>query len=130
MRFTTMVAAKIAKSGIKDINIGIREGILNSQLLLQLGFGKYSKEPDYPIQELFNKNNESHIYDILIPNNNTENENKFWNILESRKDLNIESVAENYVINGENDDSSYIPVGKFGILKTIDRNEIEGSSKY
>ena len=46
--------------------------------------------------------------------------------MESRNDLNIESIARNYVKKGNNDDFGCIPVAKFGGLKTIDRNEIEG----
>lgn len=123
--FVASIASKIANSGMDKIEKGITEGIARSKLLLENGFGVINpkSDPQYPVKSIFKDINDNSIYKVSIPINENET---FWTIMESRKDLNIESLAMDYVIKGENDNSGCIPVGKFGGLKTVDRNEIEG----
>ncbi len=124
--FVASIAAKISKIGLNKIEEGIKEGIIRSQLLLEYGFGTIKSDPNYPIKDVFRDIDNNSIYGVSIPPVSENQDETFWTIMESRNDLNIESIARNYVKKGNNDDFGCIPVAKFGGLKTIDRNEIEG----
>ena len=120
--FVASLASYITEYGIDKIQEGIIDGMKRYRLLLDNGFVKSGDKIDYPL-EIFQKSCIGNIYCVNITLGNSV---KPWTIMESIKDLNIESLAFHYVLKGDTPYLDMIPMGRFGGLKTIDRNEIEG----
>lgn len=120
--FVASLSSYIAEYSLNKISEGILDGMKRCRLLLENGFIKSGDKMDYPM-DIFQKSCSQNIYCVNIPLNNHDQP---WTIMESIKDLNIESLAFHYVLKGENIYLDMVPMGRFGGLVTIDRNEIEG----
>ena len=119
--FVAAIASCIAKNDLDHVDKFVQNGIISVRRLLDQGFGKPGKKPSYPNNQIFGDYDNS-IFCIDIPLNS---KNKFWTILEDKTRWKLQSVARNYILKGDDSKLGCIPVGKFEILKTIDRTEIE-----
>lgn len=143
--FTAAIVASIYENNdLKNIEDGIKKGIISSRLLHKYGFGNtLTDKPEYPLDKIFDyeSDKESNIENIktfIIPKYFRENST----ILESRineyinKNINkevkdecglfsTESIACHFVLNGKTSLLGCVPLGVYGKLRTMDRFEIE-----
>ncbi len=120
--FVAAIAACIVHNGLDQIDKYVQNGIISIRRLLNHGFGKPGNQPHYPSNEIFGdyiKDKSIYCIDIPLKSKN------FWTILESKTRWKLQSVARNYVLNGDDSKLGCVPIGKFEGLKTIDRAEIE-----
>lgn len=115
----------------KSIAEGIREGIVATQKYFIYGFGKNVEEKEFPNPAIFIEEEGSfifkeHVQDVTIRNTNNPNCQACWYILKDKSSTNLAEIAYDIVKNGEKDALKFIPIAKFGNLKTVDRTEIEG----
>ncbi|MGF7118378.1 AAA family ATPase [Methanobacterium oryzae] len=121
--FTAALAKEIIDSQSNNISEGIKRGILASRNLIRHGFGKTSENPHYPYKDIFNDIDKNIISSTLIPEQSKANS---WTILEdSIKETNLEDAAFEIVRYGKAKNMCDVPIGNFGLLRTLDRVEIE-----
>jgi hypothetical protein len=127
--FVAALAGRIAAGGPGAAGDGVRDGILYSRRLYQLGFGTAPGIPDYPVEELFLPSEEAGgiIADVRIPEmgKNGSGTHEKWSILGELTRRQIEEVACITVEEGPDAVLHRAPVGHFGNLLTVDRTEIE-----
>jgi hypothetical protein len=127
--FVAALAGRIASGGLDAVGDGVRDGILCSRRLLQLGLGPASGTPDYPVEELFLPSGEigSIIADVTIPPAGRSGSGQYdgWSILGELTRRQLEEVAYITVEEGPDAVLHRAPVGHFGSLLTVDRTEIE-----
>jgi len=127
--FVAALTAEIAKRGLEEIGEGVRQGLLSSRRLWQLGFGKDLAKLDYPGPEIFEPSDkdEASIADVVIPNPVATEpaDPDFWCILNDLTQAGLENVAYNFVIHGKDSSLDCVPIGTFRNLRTYDRSEIE-----
>ncbi|NOZ19839.1 MAG: Ryanodine receptor Ryr [Planctomycetes bacterium] len=130
--FCAALAKRLTKEGMKGLGEGVRDGIIGSRRLFRQGFGADADQLDYPGAELFgaDEGDTRQIADVLVPppTETGAPDPEFWCIL--KKDisgLGLEQFAYDIVVRGETAalEGKGVPVGQFGLLKTIDRTEIE-----
>lgn len=127
-----ITAGKLNNEEISEsIGDGIREGIVAAQKYFIHGFGKNAGEADFPNTTVFQEEENSfifkeHVQDVSIRNSNNPNCQACWYILKDKSSTNLAEIAYDIVKNGEKDALKFIPIAKFGKLKTVDRAEIEG----
>jgi hypothetical protein len=110
----------------------VRDGLNASRELVRRGFGKDAeREPEYPYPVagifLASEQRGDHIADVAISDQNTvEDVDPYsWCILKEINDPVLEHIAYGIVKEGETAALKNVPIGNFGKLKTVDRNEIE-----
>jgi hypothetical protein len=127
--FLAALAGQVARGGLDQVGEGARAGIAASRRLLEAGFGKSGREPDWIVDELFEASpHDAVIAGVVVPvkSSLTSADPEFWTILQESTHERLEAVALNYVEWGTDPVLDQVPVGRFGKLKTIDRTEIEG----
>ena len=110
----------------------VRDGLNASRELVRRGFGNDSeREPEYPYPVagifLASEQRGDHIADVAISGQNTaEDADPYsWCILREINDPVLEHIAYGIVKEGETAALNNVPIGNFGKLKSVDRNEIE-----
>ncbi|WP_432408134.1 Ryanodine receptor Ryr [Wukongibacter sp. M2B1] len=114
----------------KSIDSGIRQGIVSAKKYFIHGFSNDVGEFPFPSPKIFVENekdsiNNEHVQDVLIPKAFNKNCDSSWYILKDKSSTNIAEIAYDIVKNGEKNALKFIPIAKFGKLKTVDRTEIE-----
>jgi hypothetical protein len=114
------------------VGMAVRDGLNASRELVRRGFGKDAeREPEYPYPVagifLASEQRGDHIADVAISDQNTaEDADPYsWCILKEINDPVLEHIAYGIVKEGETAALKNIPIGNFGRLKSVDRNEIE-----
>lgn len=130
--FVAGLTAHIARRGyedIKDLGEAVRKGLRCARQLFRRGFGAEGSEVDYPAKPLFGRDDEKETHiameEIPIPAPPKLADTNSWHILGSNGLIGLEDIARQIVIEGEDGVLKNFPMGKFGKLKTVDRNEIE-----
>ena len=137
--FVAALAARMVSHFLSGISDGVRDGILASRRLCHFGFGRALGEIDYPCAAIFRPwKGDVVINDIRVPNPTAVEpaDPGFWSILaepcgdagddEKLFGSTIEEMAYAIVEGGDKALAMQgAPVGRFGILKTVDRAEIE-----
>lgn len=136
--FVAALAARIAVQcdqgdSVSDaVGRAVRDGVNASRELVRRGFGKDAeREPEYPypVAGIFLASEQSGdpIADVAISDQNTaEDADPYsWCILKEINDPVLEYIAYGIVKEGETAALKNVPIGNFGKLKTVDRNEIE-----
>lgn len=107
----------------------IQRGIFCSRNLVKMGLGQSGTEPDYNFYEVFVDSKESspEIASIDIPKIKKADQESFqnWTILETLTRTELENIARDIIIFGTHPSLTRVPIGSFGMFKTIDRQEIE-----
>ena len=144
--YTTCLTASIAYQVIKspanpDLSQGIQSGLAALRLLHQEGYSFSEDKKDqlsFPYQKISAKilQDEQPFAAVDIQNpvffyNQSEQEmaedkrSGWWTILEDQHQENLHEVAEQIVLYGIGEALDNIPLGKFGHLTSVDRQEIE-----
>ncbi|AGK98424.1 RyR domain-containing protein [Clostridium pasteurianum] len=134
--FTAGLAHNIVFGILNDENLnesiseGIREGIVYSQKYFIHGFGKNPEAEVCPNSDIFAEGENDFIYkeqiqDVVIRNSNNPNCRACWYIIKDKSSINLAEIAYDIVKNGEESALKFIPIARFGNLKTVDRTEIE-----
>ena len=137
--FVAALAARIAvQCGRGDllsdaVGRAVRDGLNASRELVRRGFGNDEPErgPEYPYPVagifLASEQRGDHIADVAISGQNTaEDADPYsWCILKEINDPVLEHIAYGIVKEGETAALKNVPIGNFGRLKSVDRNEIE-----
>jgi hypothetical protein len=145
--FTTCIAAGIARqlmlSPLKpDISQGIQSGLNALRTLHREGFGQRgdpNSEVTFPIRliasTLAKDANSFAVAEVQDPLRFIKHSGHVseipltegaWTILEDRYKENLDAVAEQIVLEGPETALPGVPLGQFGNLLTVDRQEIEG----
>jgi hypothetical protein len=108
---------------------GIREGIAAAQKYYHFGFGQ-TVDALFPNPNIFKEGQKDIIYkeyiqDVTIRNSSNPNCAACWYILKDKSSNNLSEIAYDIVKYGEKSALKYIPIARFGNLKTVDRTEIE-----
>ncbi|MGP8337210.1 MAG: RyR domain-containing protein [Methanosarcinaceae archaeon] len=107
----------------------VRDGLNASRELVRRGFGTGEPEYPYPVAGIFLASDQigDQIADVTISNQNTakDADPRSWCILKEINDPVLECIAYGIVKKGETDALKNVPIGNFGKLKSVDRNEIE-----
>lgn len=126
--FTASLSSTLIASGFGAMEDAIRQGIVSSRMLMEYGMGQPPKEPDYPFSRLFGSPNLGSTFvavEIPDPLRYQLKKRESWTILETMNETLIEEVAYDIVKTGQPASFDTIPIGTYGDLRTIDRNEIE-----
>jgi len=131
---TSCLTAGIAKELMLEpnepsIRQGIRAGLSALRVLHREGYGQRGASAakvnlEFPV---------STVVDTLTASNSPFQEtavpmrtgNKYWTILGDRYQSNLEEVAHEVVLKGPEQVLRGVPLGRFGALLTVDRQEIE-----
>jgi hypothetical protein len=140
-----MSAQKNNPSGLANADAlvveAIKEGLLASRRLFQLGFGQSSKHPNYPGPELFKNGCDVGSFCFhaikIIPETNEPDRN-YWRLLDSifegqtsllHAAVALTATKRNIYASPEEEQGAKalksVPTAKFGALQTYDRCEIE-----
>lgn len=117
--------------GIRElIEEGIKEGIVAAQKYYMKGFGEQIETAVFPDADIFKEEQDdfilkSHIQQVQIKDKGNANCKGCWYILKEKSSSNLGEIAYNIVRYGEESALRYIPIARFGNLKTVDRTEIE-----
>lgn len=116
---------------LKNLDQGIREGIVAAQKYFSLGFGENIEDTLSPHPSIFSEEEKDfiykeHIQDVLIRNSNNPNCEACWYIIKDKSSTNLSDIAYDIVKSGEKSALRFIPIAEFGNLKVVDRTEIEG----
>jgi len=131
---TSCLTAGIAKELMlapnePNIRQGIRAGLSALRCLHREGYGQRgASAAEVNLEFPF-----STVVDALTPSNSPFQEtavpmrtgNKYWTILGDRYQSNLEEVAHEVVLKGPDRVLKGVPLGRFGALLTVDRQEIE-----
>jgi len=137
--FVAALAARIALQcdcgdPLSDaVGRAVRDGLNASRELVRRGFGtdEPGHEPEYPytVAGIFLDSGQSGdpIADVAISDQNTaeDADPHSWCILKEINDPVLERIAYGIVKEGETAALKNVPIGNFGKLKSVDRNEIE-----
>lgn len=112
------------------ISAGIREGIVSAQKYFIAGFGSNIQQLLFPRPEIFIEKQrdfirKEHVQDVKIPNTFNSNCASCWYILKDKSSSNLADIAYEIVKNGEKEVLKFMPIARFGKLKTVDKTEIE-----
>jgi len=138
--YTSCFVAGLVKSivthGMKEeelffsINDGIRAGIVAAQKYYVEGFGGKASAITFPNPKVFLEDDslaisKENVQDVKIhiPINNDSQDT--WYILNDKSPSNLVEIAAEIVKSGYEKVLKFIPVARFGQLKTVDRTEIE-----
>jgi hypothetical protein len=115
-----------------DISRGIQSGIRAMRLLHVEGYGKFTGAqgqislalPESRIAEVLAEEGKC-LAAAQIKNPTQSSSSRLWTILEDKNPASLEAVAEQIVREGLECALKEVPLGRFGNLKTVDRQEIE-----
>jgi hypothetical protein len=115
-----------------DISRGIQSGTRSMRLLHVEGYGKFAGGrgqislalPASRIAEALAEEDRC-LAVAQIKNPTQSSQSRFWTILEDKNPTSLEAVAEQIVREGLECTLKEVPIGQFGKLKTVDRQEIE-----
>lgn len=112
------------------IDEGIRLGMVASNKYYIEGFGSMCKDCPFPNPEVFKSAKsdyvlKEHVQDVRIPNYMDMDSYLDWYILKDKSSASIAQIAQDIVKCGDRDVLKFVPVSKFGNLKSVDRTEIE-----
>ncbi len=126
--FTATLAGELAAHGLPRLDDSIELGLTRVRTLLEAGFSIEDTAVRYPFDKVFAAADGRTAYATAFVEPSAkprEPDWGFWRILDHATHNTRQLVAEEIVVNGKSDGLSAVPVGKFGILETIDRAEIE-----
>jgi hypothetical protein len=113
----------------KSIKEGIRSGIVAAQKYFIHGFGENIEDHDFPSSHIFMEEENDFIYKEHVQDVNirstTPDCRSCWYIIKDKSSINLAEISYNIVKYGEKSALKFIPIAKFGKLKTVDRTEIE-----
>lgn len=131
---TSCLTAGIAKElmlapGAPNIPQGIRAGLSALRCLHREGYGQRGTSAaevnlDFPVRTVVDAltASESQFQETAVP---MRTDNKYWTILGDLHRSNLEEVAREVVLKGPERVLRGVPLGRFGALLTVDRQEIE-----
>ncbi|MFX4262817.1 RyR domain-containing protein [Pelotomaculum propionicicum] len=134
--FVAGLVKSIVANGMKEeelvfsINDGIREGIVAAQKYYIEGFGGSTSGITFPNPKIFSEDDsdaisKESVQDVKIHIPINDNSQDKWYILNDKSPSNLVEIAAEIVKNGDEKVLKFIPVARFGQLKTVDRTEIE-----
>jgi len=131
--FCAFIAGFVSKfldsdNKIESLDECIQRGIFCSRNLVKMGLGQSGTKPDYNFGEVFMDSKESspELASIDIPKKKGAQESfQYWTILENLTRTELENIARDIIIFGTHPSLTRVPIGSFGMFKTIDRQEIE-----
>jgi hypothetical protein len=127
--FTAGFVTTMVQKGDNAILNAIKRGLYCARSLQKFAFGSLHGRPGYALGDTFKNMGdiEKLYHHISIPDFKSIYAKGFgsWSILESLNDVEVEDIASTIVTKGWNDSSGRIPIGTFGALSTVDRDEIE-----
>lgn len=134
--FVAGLVKSIVANGMKEeelvfsINDGIREGIVAAQKYYIEGFGGNTSAFIFPNPKIFLENDsypisKENVQDVSIRIPIHDNSRDRWYILNDKSPSNLVEIAAEIVKSGDEKVLKFIPVARFGNLKTVDRTEIE-----
>jgi len=144
--FAAAIAAALAQKGLNGSSTpNAIEGVLRDTIpdalraehnLLKEAFGECrpGRRPEYPHKEIFRSDDTDDLpllSDVALPElpaPRTEkdiNDFKAWRILDSKRTGALAGYAAEVVRCGVDQTFRHVPIGRFGKLDTLDRNEIE-----
>lgn len=114
----------------KSIGDGIKEGMVAAQKYFIKGFGRTIDSFSFPNASIFAETESDfifreHVQDVRVPKHFNNSCFSCWYILKDKSSANLEEIAYNIVKFGEKKVLKYMPIARFGKLKTVDRTEIE-----
>lgn len=112
------------------INDGIREGIVAAQKYYIEGFGGNTSSFTFPHPKIFLAEGDyaiarENVQDVKIHIPINDHSRDCWHILNDKSPSNLAEIAAEIVKYGDGKVLKFIPVARFGNLKTVDRTEIE-----
>jgi hypothetical protein len=115
-----------------DISKGIQSGVRAMRFLHVEGYGRligterriHLALPESRIAEVLAEESQG-LATAQIKNPTQTSRTRFWTILEDKNPDSLETVAEQIVLQGLESALQGVPIGRFGNLKTVDRQEIE-----
>lgn len=125
-----------------DIDQAVQSGLASLRRLHREGFGKHGPGSDSPVifpierivDELFAHSSDFSVAPVRDPARSilstTENassaaDGRLWTILEDRHQGGLDRLAQQIVLQGVERALQDVPLGQFGALLTVDRQEIE-----
>ena len=132
--YTSCLTAGIAKEIMlapknPDIRQGIRAGLSALRCLHREGYGQRGASAadvqlNFPVSAVVSAmaNENTPFEEIAVP---MRSGNKYWTILDDRYPSDLEELASKVVLNGPEKELKGVPLGRFGALLTVDRQEIE-----
>lgn len=134
--FVAGLVKSIAEKGIQEeelvfsINNGIREGIVAAQKYYIEGFGRDTASFTFPHPKIFLAEGDyaiarENVQDVKIHIPINDHSRDCWHILNDKSPSNLAEIAAEIVKYGDGKVLKFIPVARFGNLKTVDRTEIE-----
>ena len=132
--YTSCLTAGVAKEIMlapknPDIRQGIRAGLSALRCLHREGYGQRGASTadvqlNFPgsavVSAMANEN--TPFEEVAVP---MRSGNKYWTILDDRYPSDLEELASKVVLNGPEKELKGVPLGRFGALLTVDRQEIE-----
>ncbi len=106
----------------------IKEGLAAQWRLYRCGFGNGDKNPEQNYRCIYQISpKDPKIEHIVIPESviNFYDPSGNWTILGSIPTKGIENIASDYITKGKSSELNQVPVGTWGKLVTLDRQEIE-----
>lgn len=125
--FIAALTRRLAQDGEKGILDGVREGIIASRRLFQLGYGTDPSAPSYPVQDLFTPPvpADGQIERVDLDDLQALEDDPDWTILRHLERTQIEDIAGRIVQEGVGALQRPVPIARFNNLVVIDRDEIE-----
>ena len=134
--FAAGLVKGIVSRGMKEaelvfsISDGIREGIVAAQKYYIEGFGGSTSLLNFPNPKVFMENDSykvsrESVQDVKIHIPIDDDGKDSWYILNDKSPSNLAEIAAEIVKSGDEKVLKFIPVARFGQLKTVDRTEIE-----
>ena len=132
--YTSCLTAGVAKEIMlapknPDIRKGIRAGLSALRCLHREGYGQRGASTadvqlNFPVSAVVPAmaNENTPFEEIAVP---MRSGNKYWTILDDRYPSDLEELASKVVLNGPEKELKGVPLGRFGALLTVDRQEIE-----
>ncbi|MDF2596022.1 MAG: Ryanodine receptor Ryr [Clostridia bacterium] len=113
-----------------SIHEGIRHGIVTAHKYFIEGFGQITEGSPFPNPNIFIEDKtdfirKKHVQDAKIPCSSSMSCSSCWYILKDKSSANLAGIAYDIVKEGEEKVLNFIPIARFGNLKTVDRIEIE-----
>jgi hypothetical protein len=129
--FTATLTAELAACGLPGLESGIKRGLWEARTLLKTGYTGFPGKIDYPFDRLFSKIEEKLPFataPLSRPEDLRSPDPRFWRILDLKTRHTRPLVATQIIRKKEAPGLAEVPMGVFGKLETIDRQEIESYS--
>ncbi|MFP4169981.1 MAG: AAA family ATPase [Methanomassiliicoccales archaeon] len=124
--FVAGMAAVLHREGVDSVSEGVDLGLKSSRRLFLHGFGGLLGPPRYPMDRLFQEHpSDPLVNEVPVPGRGDPGVKSPWTILDQLMGHELEEVAQRIVLEGSVPPMIKVPVGRFGNLVTVDREEIE-----